>query len=415
VSASRLLLLAALIISVALALSLRGVDRLWIVIGIVVAWIAASAFEWVSWKRAEARWSDTSIDDVDAYPSFMPPPRPQADSDLAATIFEASAATPDPEPAEPRRRLASFRIGRSGAPDVLEGNGHSAGLDEGAEAPRDDRAEVARFLRDTGVHGQKKPDVVRSVFKPHPDRHGHAESWLEGALYLHLEAWIRPGLPNVDACKLSFDLQRQFGRLEDRPGDRAIGYVEDFVDGGRRRKKREWVDRPVLVLVREIGKSGEDVEGDEPLSVDVRLTGPYGREVVAADAWKPGMPPPRGLESAYELGPVAADREGDRALLSPAEIAVGGGRSTALRERPGQVVEAASQVVDDVAEPKAKPVRKRRKRRYGEDEAVTVRVVFDRRGGQRLGIIVDCEGLELSLEYLYLCYCPGPLEPRAVE
>jgi hypothetical protein len=401
VSASRLLLLAALIISVALALSLRGVDRLWIVVGILVAWIAASAFEWISWKRTDARWSDTRIHDVDAYPSFVPP-RPQTDTALAATILEPA----------PREGLASFRIGRT--TDVPEGNGHSA-MPERAETTGDEGTEIARFLRDTGVHGQKKPDVVRSIFKPHPDRHRHAESWLEGAVYLHVEAWVRPRLPNVDPCKLSFDLQRQLGRLEDGPRDRTIGYVEDFVDGGRRRKKREWVDRPVLVLAREVGKSGQDVEGGEPLSVDVRLAGPYSREVVAADAWKLGMTPPRGLERAHELGPVAADREGDRALLRPTEIAVGGGRSTALRERPGQVVEAASQVVNDVAEPQAKPVRKRRKRRYGEDEAVTVRVVFDRRGGQRLGIAVDCEGLELSLEYLYLCYCPGPLEPRAVE
>ena len=383
-SAPRFLLLAALIVSVALALSLRGVDRLWIVVGVVVAWIAASALEWRSWTRTEDRWSDRRSDDRDAYPTFVPPPRPHADSDLSATVFEP-------------------------------GNGHSAGIGERTETADDERAEIARFLRDSGVHGQKTPDVVRSIFKPHPNRHGHAERWLEGSVYLHLEAWIRPGLPNVDACKLSLDLQRQVGRLEDRPGDRTIGYVEDFVDGGRRRKKREWVDRPVLVLVREVGKGGEDVEGGEPLAVDVRLTGPYGREVVAADAWKLGMTPPRGLESAYELGPVAADREGDRALLPLAEIAVGGRRSTALRERPGQMIEAAPQVVDDIAEPKAKPVRKRRKRRYGEDEAVTVRVVLDRRGGQRLGIAVDCEGLELSLEYLYLCYRPGPFEPGAVE
>jgi hypothetical protein len=54
----RFVTLAALIVSVALALWLLDVHRAWIAAGVVVAWLVATLIEWIAWSRVEPRGAD---------------------------------------------------------------------------------------------------------------------------------------------------------------------------------------------------------------------------------------------------------------------------------------------------------------------------------------------------------------------
>ena len=130
----RFVCLAALIVSVALALWLLDVDRLWIVVGVLLAWLVASAVEWLGWQRADARWGEIQIPAapvpqrqthaVEPPPAFVPPPPPAA---VAETIVvpppveptpSPPALVPPPEPAEPgeARRRPSLLLRRTSEP-----------------------------------------------------------------------------------------------------------------------------------------------------------------------------------------------------------------------------------------------------------------------------------------------------------
>ncbi len=52
----RLLLLGCLIVAVALALGLLDVRPVWIVVGVIAAWLVASVIEWMLWKRDNDPW-----------------------------------------------------------------------------------------------------------------------------------------------------------------------------------------------------------------------------------------------------------------------------------------------------------------------------------------------------------------------
>jgi hypothetical protein len=129
----RLVVLASLIVSIALAFWLLGADRVLIVVGVLAAWLIASMIEWLAWRRAEARRRrhSTPASAGPSYPARIPDPQPSVlvpppapASDIAEPIVVAASAELVPEPAEPlplaesraRRRRPAFRLHRTADP-----------------------------------------------------------------------------------------------------------------------------------------------------------------------------------------------------------------------------------------------------------------------------------------------------------
>jgi hypothetical protein len=168
----RFVLLAALIVAVALALWLLDVDRVWIVLGVIVAWLAASAIELVSWKRAEARWHGGAGGwDRPAYPARPPAPSVRPAPSVAppaeappAVVQEAAPAPATAVPAVetrtpvtpgPRRRLPRIRIRvrRDGEP----------------EPPAPEAVPAPEPLDETAAEPKAAEETAALEFQPEPE------------------------------------------------------------------------------------------------------------------------------------------------------------------------------------------------------------------------------------------------------
>jgi len=97
----RFVTLAALIVSVALALWLLDVHRAWIAVGVVVAWLAATLIEWTAWSRfgAPRQHGEPPRGSHPGHRGTAPPPTPPA-----AQVATSPATAPD---AAPQQRLQS--------------------------------------------------------------------------------------------------------------------------------------------------------------------------------------------------------------------------------------------------------------------------------------------------------------------
>ncbi len=120
----RLLLLGCLIVAVALGLGLLDVEPVWIVVGVIAAWLVASVVEWTLWQRDNDPWRSRPappaqprqysmrvpvgrkrvVFNLGADPAPAPPPP------IEETIVEAPAPAPEPvvveEPPPPARARA---------------------------------------------------------------------------------------------------------------------------------------------------------------------------------------------------------------------------------------------------------------------------------------------------------------------
>ncbi|HEX2110443.1 MAG TPA: hypothetical protein VHF67_02710 [Gaiellaceae bacterium] len=114
----RFVALATFIVSVAFALSIAGVGRAWVVVGIAAAFLSAVAVEWITLREVDARW------------------RPFERSEAQAR-FRAATSARGAGPAEPRRsrRPVRPRPGSGGMETAADAAAPASGATAGESTP----------------------------------------------------------------------------------------------------------------------------------------------------------------------------------------------------------------------------------------------------------------------------------------
>lgn len=118
----RFVALAAVIVSVALALSLLDAGRGWVVAGVIGAWLVASRIEWITWSRLEGPWhfaGRPGRSPVGSAGSVPPPGHPGAAARMRPdAAIPVRPAAPSPLRAPPARRSSATPPASDEAPLV---------------------------------------------------------------------------------------------------------------------------------------------------------------------------------------------------------------------------------------------------------------------------------------------------------
>jgi hypothetical protein len=234
---------------------------------------------------------------------------------------------------------------------------------------------------------------------------GVVDRWVNGELWLHVNVGIGAGLLDVEPCEFCAFLKNAPGSPEAHASKNAIRLLAD-ADIRSIRRGEYGLNRPVLIQARQLVYDPENVLAAEPFRGVVRLTSPDLCDVCSRDSGE--LP----LQRAVELDSVVVDREVDLGFPRGAEI---GGRSSFV-ERPSDVVERGTEVVDDV--PQQKPADRGKDRpdlNDGNDDAVTLSVVMLPNRDWQLEIGLTRKGVEVVCEHIGVGHCPGDFEPGALE
>lgn len=165
------------------------------------------------------------------------------------------------------------------------------------------------------------------------------DRWVEGETWLHLNLRIGSRFENVEAAEFCAWFEHPAPLAAGHSPNHAILLVNDRVsdlvgDG------RNGLEGPMLVELRQAVENAKDVEALLPPRMKVWLVAPHNCNVCAAHS---RQLPSQGF---IELFPFVRNGEVDVFLLPLREI----GRSASFVERPSDMVKAASEVADCVAE-----------------------------------------------------------------
>jgi len=262
----------------------------------------------------------------------------------------------------------------------------------------------ARFLRWVAELSQDDRDPADRLVEKLLHGKPRVDRWINGEVWLHVNARIRAGLLDVDACEFCAWIKNTPGIVGGEVSIDAVPGLSNFVGRGVW-NRQDGLKRPVLVETRKLVKNEENVTVEVPLPCDVWLTSPDFCDVCSADARKfSGI-------GVVEPSPGGADRKVDAALFLFRDALAG-----PLVERPRDVVEGTSEVMDEISEQES-PER-------GEwisglldadDDPMTLSVVFLSHGDWNLQIGLSCEGVDVVAEHLRVDYPPSEFQPGRLK